>query len=127
MFQETIWIGPVQFHKSDCKTGASKLVQVLNQLSKRNCNITVIGNVACKAVASESSSILVFNMIFNASVVWEFFKGRKLPAVTALDRVSFMHLCNIHLFYSKFKRELKQACGIERGLDLSPIECFCTS
>nr|POF14424.1 phosphoglycerate kinase [Quercus suber] len=36
--------------------------------------------------SNESSSISEFNMLENASVVWEFLKGRKLPGVTALDR-----------------------------------------
>jgi phosphoglycerate kinase len=43
--------------------------------------------MACQAMVMESKSVLVNDMIENASVLWEFFKGRKLPGVMALDRV----------------------------------------
>ncbi|CAK7343140.1 unnamed protein product [Dovyalis caffra] len=85
--KKILWIGPVKFKFSgQCADGASKLAQTLNELSQRNCDITVVGNMACKAMVMESKSILVNDMIENASVVWEFFKGRTLPGVMALDR-----------------------------------------
>ncbi|KAH7511988.1 hypothetical protein FEM48_Zijuj12G0042500 [Ziziphus jujuba var. spinosa] len=84
--KKIIWIGPVKFHKAGCTSGASKLAQMLDQLSRSNCDITVIGNMACEAMMKESRSNSVFNMVFNASVVWEYFKRRKLPGVMALDR-----------------------------------------
>ena len=95
VLQKVIWIGPVKFSNSNQhKNGASKLAQMLDLLSQSNCDLTVVGNMACKVIMQESSSISEFNMLENASVVWEFLKGRKLPGVTALDRV-----CSINFFY----------------------------
>lgn len=88
--QKVTWIGPVKFHSNNDTNGASKVAQMLNQPSQRNSNITVVGNMACEAMVKESNSTFHFNMIENASVVWEFLKGRKLPGIMALDRVSFV-------------------------------------
>lgn len=89
--QKIIWIGPVKFRlPSQDIYGASKLVSMLDRLTQSNCEITVIGNMACKAVMKESSFVSVYNMVENASVVWEFLKGRKLPGLMALDRVCFL-------------------------------------
>lgn len=77
----------MKFNKSSCISGASKLAQILNQLSQRDCDVIVVGNMACEALIKESSCFSVSNMVYNASVVWEFLKGRKLPGVMALDRV----------------------------------------
>ncbi|PON60318.1 Phosphoglycerate kinase [Parasponia andersonii] len=84
--KKTLWIGPVKFHKSSYISGASKLAQILVQLSQNDCDVTVVGNIACEAIMKESSPVSVFNIIYNASVVWEFLKGRKLPGAIALDR-----------------------------------------
>ncbi|XP_011030210.1 PREDICTED: phosphoglycerate kinase-like isoform X6 [Populus euphratica] len=85
--KKILWIGPVKFKFSgQCADGASKLAQALNELRQRNCDITVVGNMACQAMVMESKCVLVNDMIENASVLWEFFKGRKLPGVMALDR-----------------------------------------
>ncbi|XP_050141732.1 uncharacterized protein LOC126617730 isoform X2 [Malus sylvestris] len=80
------WIGPVKFRMSNCTKGASILAQMLNQLSQSNCSVTVVGSMACEAMVKESNSVSHLTMIENASVVWEFLKGRKLPGVMALDR-----------------------------------------
>lgn len=45
--------------------------------------------MACQVMRQQLSSLSVISMIENASVVWEFLKGRKLPGVVALDRVCF--------------------------------------
>ncbi|XP_043815418.1 phosphoglycerate kinase isoform X2 [Manihot esculenta] len=85
--KKIIWIGPLKFKlSSTCVDGVSKLAQILGELSKQTCDVTVVGNMACKAIMMESSSLLDCNMIESASVVWEFFKGRKLPGIMALDR-----------------------------------------
>ena len=107
VLQKVIWIGPVKFSNSNQHTnGASKLAQMLDLLSQSNCDLTVVGNMACKVIMQESSSISEFNMLENASVVWEFLKGRKLPGVTALDRV-----CSINFFcqFCCCKKKLKRA------------------
>lgn len=81
------------------------MAKMLNQLSRGDSNITVVGNMACEAMVKESDSIFHFNMIENASVVWEFLKGRKLPGIMALDRVSFTFSFNkIQYFNNKLKR-----------------------
>ena len=107
VLQKVIWIGPVKFSNSNQhKNGASKLAQMLDLLSQSNCDLTVVGNMACKVIMQETSSISEFNMLENASVVWEFLKGRKLPGVTALDRV-----CSINFFcqFCCCKKKLKRA------------------
>lgn len=65
----------------------SRLAQMVRKQSKNDSDITVIGNAACSAIAEEVSYVPVVNMVEHGSVAWEFLKGRKLPAVMALDRV----------------------------------------
>lgn len=85
--KKIIWIGPVRFRLSSMDTnGASQLVQMLDKLGQSNCDITVVGTMACKSIMKESSSLSVYNMVESATVVWEFLKGRKLPGLMALDR-----------------------------------------
>ncbi|KAA8516568.1 hypothetical protein F0562_016926 [Nyssa sinensis] len=85
--EKIIWIGPVKYClPSQDTSGASKLALMLDKLSRSNCDITVVGNMACKALMRESRSVSIYNMLENASVVWEFLKGRKLPGLLALDR-----------------------------------------
>ncbi|KAI9153761.1 hypothetical protein LWI28_016164 [Acer negundo] len=68
----------------------TRSLEELNSLITKSKKIIWIGPVkfsmACKAITKESSSALGFNMVKNASVVWEFLKGRKLPGIMALDR-----------------------------------------
>ncbi|GMN39195.1 hypothetical protein TIFTF001_008410 [Ficus carica] len=82
----------MKIYKSSCTSGESKLAQILNQLSQSDCDVTVVGNMACEALINESSSFSVSNMVYNASVVWEFLKGRKLSGVIALDRVCLIFM-----------------------------------
>uniref|UniRef100_A0A2P2J493 Phosphoglycerate kinaseisoform X4 n=2 Tax=Rhizophora mucronata TaxID=61149 RepID=A0A2P2J493_RHIMU len=85
--QGIIWIGPTRYmFSSQCTNGASKLVEMLDELSQRHCNVTVVGKMACNAVMKDSVSVMSYHMIANAAVVWEFLKDRKLPGVMALDR-----------------------------------------
>ncbi|XP_057983263.1 uncharacterized protein LOC131168081 isoform X2 [Malania oleifera] len=85
--KKIIWIGPVKFRLSSQDiTGPSKLAYILDKLSQSGCDITVVGNIACKAFLKESESISDYDMVENASVVWEFLKGRKLPGLMALDK-----------------------------------------
>lgn len=67
--------------------GASKLARILHQLSQNNCEITVVGNMTGNLVRQQNTSLSFINIVENASVVWEFLKGRKLPGVVAVDRV----------------------------------------
>ncbi|KAI9122332.1 hypothetical protein K1719_007021 [Acacia pycnantha] len=84
--KKVIWMGPVRFVGSSKYTiGAANLAKMLDQLSS-NCEITVVGHMACQVMRQELSSLSFINLVDNASVVWEFLKGRKLPGVMALDR-----------------------------------------
>ncbi|XP_028052943.1 uncharacterized protein LOC114257383 [Camellia sinensis] len=85
--KKILWIGPVKFGLSSQDTsGASKLATMLDKLNQRNCDITVVGNMACEALTSVSTSFSSHNMVDNASVLWDILKGRKLPGLMALDR-----------------------------------------
>ncbi|CAL5422336.1 unnamed protein product [Camellia sinensis] len=85
--KKILWIGPVKFGLSSQDTsGASKLATMLDKLNRRNCDITVVGNMACEALTSVSTSFSSHNMVDNASVLWDILKGRKLPGLMALDR-----------------------------------------
>lgn len=93
MLQKILWIGPVKFSDSSPSTGgASKLARKLHDLTQSDCDVTVVGTTACKAMMQESSTLSAYNVFENASVVWDFFKGKQLPGVLALDRVSFLVL-----------------------------------
>ncbi|KAG7964401.1 hypothetical protein I3843_09G168800 [Carya illinoinensis] len=82
--EKVLWIGPLKFSDSNQHTnGASPLTQMLDILCQRKCDLTVVGSMAQMKKSSSDSG---FNMLVNASVVWEFLKGRKLPGVMALDR-----------------------------------------
>lgn len=85
--KKIIWIGPVKFSDSSQSTlGASKLARRLFDLTERDCDVTVVGTTACKAMMQESSTLSAYNVFENASVVWDFLKGKQLPGVLALDR-----------------------------------------
>ncbi|XP_031102767.1 phosphoglycerate kinase isoform X3 [Ipomoea triloba] len=86
-FKKIMWIGPVKFSSSNLNAGgASKLAAMIDALSQRNCDVSIVGKMACDAFHGNSSSATAENMIQNASVVWEFLKGRNLPGLLALDR-----------------------------------------
>ncbi|KAJ9181551.1 hypothetical protein P3X46_009672 [Hevea brasiliensis] len=85
--KKIIWIGPLKFKlSSPCINEASKLARMLDELSQQNCDVTVVGKMAYKTIMMESSSLSAYSIIESGSVVWEFFKGRKLPGIMALDR-----------------------------------------
>ncbi|KAI8013380.1 hypothetical protein LOK49_LG05G01441 [Camellia lanceoleosa] len=76
---------------------------MLDKLNRRNCDITVVGNMACQALTSVSTSVSSHNMVDNASVLWEILKGRKLPGLMALDRVGLLkdpHVSVNHISWS---------------------------
>ncbi|KAL6987373.1 phosphoglycerate kinase [Sarracenia purpurea var. burkii] len=85
--EKILWVGPVKFSLSSQDTGgASKLAKMLDELNQRNCDVTVVGNTACKALMNGSSSVSIHHIVDNVSVVWEILKRRKLPGLVALDR-----------------------------------------
>ncbi|KAK6943852.1 tRNA (guanine-N-7) methyltransferase, Trmb type [Dillenia turbinata] len=84
--KKILWIGPVQFSIRGQLSGASKLVMMLDKLIQSNCDVTVIGKMACKEIVKNSKFVSAYNMFENASILWEFLKGRTLPGLAALDR-----------------------------------------
>lgn len=87
-FQKILWIGAVKFSSSHQESaGASKLAAMLYNLSQMNCDLIVVGKQACETFIGRSRHVTA-DMIENASIVWEFLKGRKLHGLLALDRVS---------------------------------------
>ncbi|MBA0558447.1 hypothetical protein Golob_015463 [Gossypium lobatum] len=87
ILQKIIWIGPVKFSSSKpCTVGTSKLAQMLCKQSQCECEITIVGSTACEVIKNESNSLSSFNVLENASVVWEFLKEQKLPGVMSLNR-----------------------------------------
>uniref|UniRef100_A0A7N0TGX9 Phosphoglycerate kinase n=1 Tax=Kalanchoe fedtschenkoi TaxID=63787 RepID=A0A7N0TGX9_KALFE len=85
--EKLLWIGPVRFKQPTRDVrGTTKLVYMLDQLFQQKCDVTVVGSESCKAVVEESVCASLYRMFENATVVWEYLAGRKLPAVMALDR-----------------------------------------
>ncbi|XP_028197887.1 uncharacterized protein LOC114382571 isoform X4 [Glycine soja] len=116
--KKIIWIGPVKFTDSSKYTyGASKLTRILEQLSQNSCEITVVGTMASKLVRQEKSSLSLINMVENASVLWEFLKGRKLPGVMAVDR-GYPFEINWNSIYSDPAQSLVVDIGSGNGLFL---------
>ncbi|XP_029130199.1 phosphoglycerate kinase, cytosolic isoform X3 [Cajanus cajan] len=116
--KKLIWIGPVKFVDSSKYTnGASKIARILDQLSQNNCEIIVVGTMASKLVRQEKSSLSFINIIENASVVWEFLKGRKLPGVMAVDR-GYPFEINWNSIYSDPAQSLVVDIGSGNGLFL---------
>ncbi|KAE8099634.1 hypothetical protein FH972_017599 [Carpinus fangiana] len=114
--KKIVWIGPVKFSNTNQHTnGASKLAQMFDLLSQNNCDVTVVGNMACKVIMQESSSVSDFNMLENGSVAWEFLKGRKLPGVMALDR-EYPFEINWNATYSDPMQPLVVDIGSGNGL-----------
>lgn len=83
---------------SEITIEASKLAAVLDSLKQRNSDIIVVGKMACQVLLGKTS-LSADCMIENASVVWEFLKGRKLPGLMALDRVCFLDPKSVCLLF----------------------------
>ncbi|KAI0499498.1 hypothetical protein KFK09_017702 [Dendrobium nobile] len=85
--KKVLWIGPVKFASSaNGAVGASDLGRMLEIICKNGCDLTVVGNAACQTVLEAKISVSQCKMFENASVVWDFLKGKALPGVAALDR-----------------------------------------
>jgi phosphoglycerate kinase len=64
------------------------LGQILEKASFDSCEVILVGGAACKALKREKNSSSRYIEFQNATVVWEFLKGRILPGIAALDKVS---------------------------------------
>ncbi|CAA6655528.1 unnamed protein product [Spirodela intermedia] len=88
--KKVLLIGPMTFKA--CEEGAvgvSMLSKILEKISGTGCEVSVVGNASYKSLVGPGDgpySSLPYKHFENASVVWEFLKGRALPGVAALDR-----------------------------------------
>ncbi|XP_043705264.1 phosphoglycerate kinase-like [Telopea speciosissima] len=86
--KKILWIGPLKFRSTGENTyGTYKLVMLLEKLIQNDCDVTVVGSAASKAIMETARSPSVYNIVASAAVMWEFLRGRKLPGLSALDRV----------------------------------------
>ncbi|KAJ8537769.1 hypothetical protein K7X08_014309 [Anisodus acutangulus] len=116
--KKILWIGAVKFGSSNQESaGASKLAVMLYNLSKKNCDLIVVGKQACETFVGKSSYVTA-DMIENASIVWEFLKGRKLHGLLALDRAYPFEL-NWNGIYANTILPLVVDVGSGNGLFLS--------
>lgn len=115
--KKILWIGAVKFSSSHQEsTGASKLAAMLYKLSQKNRDLIVVGKQACETFVGKSSH-LTADMIENASIVWEFLKGRKLHGLLALDR-AYPFVLNWDAIYSDTTLPLVVDVGSGNGLFL---------
>ncbi|XP_024985810.1 phosphoglycerate kinase, cytosolic-like isoform X2 [Cynara cardunculus var. scolymus] len=116
--KKIVWIGPVKFGLSiQDSYGTSILAKLFGKLSQGNCDVTVVGNMACKALMEETSVSSGCNVIENASIVWEFLKGRNLPGLMALDR-GYPYSIDWHAIFDDPARPLLVDIGSGNGLFL---------
>ncbi|PHU06494.1 hypothetical protein BC332_22983 [Capsicum chinense] len=116
--KKILFIGAVKFSPSNQESaGASKLAAMLYNLSQKNCDVIVVGKQACETFVGKSSHVTV-DLIENASIVWEFLKGRKLHGLLALDRAYPFEL-NWDAIYANTTLPLVVDVGSGNGLFLS--------
>ncbi|CAN4121510.1 unnamed protein product [Withania somnifera] len=84
--KKILLIGAVKFSSSNQESaGASKLFAMLYNVGQKNCDVIVVSKQACETFFGKSTHVTA-EMIENASIVWEFLKGRKLHGLLELDR-----------------------------------------
>jgi phosphoglycerate kinase len=64
------------------------LGEILEKASSDGCDVILVGKAACKAIKRKTDSSSQYTEFQNATAVWEFLKGRILPGIAALDKVS---------------------------------------
>nr|XP_029117235.1 uncharacterized protein LOC105033802 isoform X2 [Elaeis guineensis] len=116
--KKILLIGSIKFDSvKEDTVGASELALMLQKISMTDCDVTVVGNAACNAVAGTSCSITQYRMFKNASVVWEFLKGRILPGVAALD-IAYPHDLDWNIAFPDPSKPLIVDIGSGNGLFL---------
>lgn len=116
--KKILWIGAVKFSSSHQESaGASKLAAMLYNLSQMNCDLIVVGKQACETFIGRSRHVTA-DMIENASIVWEFLKGRKLHGLLALDR-AYPFKLNWDALYANTTLPLVVDVGSGNGLFLT--------
>jgi hypothetical protein len=87
--QKILWIGPTNYDLAEeFSAGATQLGQILEKASFDSCEVILVGSAACNTLRQNMDSSSRYIEFQNATVVWEFLKGRILPGIAALDKVS---------------------------------------
>uniref|UniRef100_A0A1D1ZJZ3 Phosphoglycerate kinase n=1 Tax=Anthurium amnicola TaxID=1678845 RepID=A0A1D1ZJZ3_9ARAE len=89
-YKKVLLIGPMNIRSSGQDVqGVPKLAIILGRISGMGCEVVVVGNANFQTFVGTKQwqdSFLSYKHFENASVIWEFLKGRTLPGVAALDR-----------------------------------------
>lgn len=87
--QKILWIGPTNYDLTEeFSVGGTQLGQIVEKASFDGRDVILVGSAACKAIKRKTDSSSQYTEFQNATVVWEFLKGRILPGIAALDKVS---------------------------------------
>lgn len=87
--QKILWIGPTNYGLTEKNSvGGTQLGEILESASSDGCDVILVGDAACKAVKRKTDSSPQYTEFQKSTVVWEFLKGRILPGIAALDKVS---------------------------------------
>ncbi|CAL4933875.1 unnamed protein product [Urochloa decumbens] len=87
LYMKILWIGSTKYDLAEeFSVGATQLGQILEKASFDNCEVILVGSAACNALRRKTGSSTQCIEFKNATVVWEFLKGRILPGIAALDK-----------------------------------------
>ncbi|OEL24744.1 Phosphoglycerate kinase [Dichanthelium oligosanthes] len=87
LYKKILWIGPTNYDLAEeFSVGATQLGQILEKASFDSCEVILVGSAACNALKRKTDSSSQYIEFQNATVVWEFLKGRILPGIAALDK-----------------------------------------
>ncbi|KAI4310411.1 hypothetical protein MLD38_035391 [Melastoma candidum] len=116
--KKVVWIGPVRFKfPSPSSYGSTELAKVLVNLCEIGRDVTVVGSATNKAMKSRPNYSASYSVVEDASIFWQFLKGRKLPGVMALDR-AYPFKIDWNLVYQKPSQPLAIDIGSGNGLFL---------
>ncbi|XP_066374663.1 uncharacterized protein [Miscanthus floridulus] len=86
-YEKILWIGPTNYDLTETfSVGGTQLGEILEKASSDSCDVVLVGSAACKAIKRKTDSSSQYTEFQNATVVWEFLKGRILPGIAALDK-----------------------------------------
>ncbi|CAL4925167.1 unnamed protein product [Urochloa decumbens] len=87
LYKKILWIGSTKYDLAEeFSVGATQLGQILEKASFDSCEVILVGNAACNTLRRKTGSSSQCIEFKNATVVWEFLKGRILPGIAALDK-----------------------------------------
>ncbi|KAF0898786.1 hypothetical protein E2562_011865, partial [Oryza meyeriana var. granulata] len=87
LYKKVLWTGPTGYDLTEeFSVGTAQLGRILDKAIRSSCDVILVGRAACKAVKGIPESSSKYTALTNASVVWEFLKGRTLPGIAALDK-----------------------------------------